>query len=566
MPLDGVTIYALVNELNNVIVGSKIEKVQQPEKDKIILALNNRINAKKLLISCASGSARVNMTGVKYDNPNDPPMFCMLLRKHLTGGYIRKITQPAYDRIICLEIENTEDFRGTSGYRLIVELIGNSANIILTDAEGRIIDCLKRRDYSVNTNRILQPGLYYDSPPAQNKVNFIEFALNTPVPEDIQINGDADPSDLLMKTYSGLSPLLCREIAGRFSESGAGAVSDYCRMIREKLFTPVMLSENLRPVCFSCFEIRQYGSKYTEVVFSSFSELLDNYYRISDSEESKKRKTREIRRRITVVRERQLKKIVQQKAELDETAGREDIRVMAELIKSNIYRISRGDTRLVCSNYYLPDAAEVTIPLDPAKSPQQNADVLFKKYRKLKNAESILTTQINESEHLIHYLESVNDELDRAVTEKEIAEIRQELIDSGIISDKIPNNKRTAKKLSQADSFVTDHGKEVLVGRNNLQNDDLTFKTARSRDIWLHVHVAHGSHVILRCDNAAADEQDIYDAACLAAYYSQSRNTGKTAVDYTFAKNVKRMPGGLPGMVNYTSYKTIIVPSEQPQK
>lgn len=567
MPLDGVTVYGLVNELSKDLVGARIEKIQQPEKDKLYFTLSKMRASSKLLLCSASGSARAHLTHQQFENPKEPPMFCMLLRKHLTGGTITAVTQPNFDRLIQFDICARDELFGESSKKLILELIGKTTNIILLDAEGRIIDCTRRRELSAE-GRAIQPGLFYEYPEKQARKDLIQASFSDALtfPDLSECLAD-DYANQLSLYYAGLSPLLSREIACH----AYNQADLYCNLvsltniIKSAAFQPTICSSPEKPVCFSCIPIQQYGEKYSNTAYSSFSEMLDAFYEKSDAAESKRRKSREILQSLNTTSARLNRKLTEQSKELEATKDREDYRIKAELIKCNMYRIHRGDRYFECENYYLPEAPLVRIELDPKKTPQQNADFLFKKYRKLKTAEVYLKQLTEETFLQKEYIESVMEEVARADTEKELSDIRQELEIAGFIrSQQNKNNgkKDYRKKMTKPLEFTSPSGMSVLVGKNNIQNDELTFRVAERFDYWFHIHLVHGSHVILRCGRLQPEEEDILYCAKLAAFHSQARDSGKATVDYTVIKNVKKIPGNLPGMVNYTGYKSVVVNSD----
>ncbi|MBR3293074.1 MAG: NFACT family protein [Oscillospiraceae bacterium] len=565
MPLDAITLHALCKELAPALAGAKIDKVQQPERDLLLLSLRTLQGNKKLLIAAGTSGARVHFTAETPENPAEPPMFCMLLRKHLVGARIRTITQPSFERMLVMELDTRNEMGDRDRKTLVAELIGRSANLILVDEDGRIIDCLRRMDFAGSEERRLQPGCFYRLPPSQKKASF--FSLTGEEREQLlaQVADGQAPEDWLLDTFSGLSPLLCRELSYRSGGSFVtldeqmGALAD---CLHTGDFTPTMLLENGQPKDFSFLPIRQYGEAVENLAYPSFSELLDAFYARRERAERQRRHSAELLRVVRTVRDRISRKLTSQREEYRRTEGREDVRKRAELLTANLYRVHKGDSELCCEDYYEPDAPEIRIPLDPLKTPQQNAAALFKEYNKLKAAQAHLERLIAEGERQLDYLCSALDQIERAEGEQQLGELRRELTETGFLKKQA--RKRTEKLKPAAPlRYVTDDGLEILVGRSNLQNDELTTKLGRRTDLWLHTQKVHGSHVLLRCEGLEPPARSIEQAASLAAYHSQGRASGKLAVDYTMLRNVKKPSGSLPGKVIYTDYRTILVEADE---
>ncbi len=565
MPLDAVCIHALAAELQERITDGRIDKVQQPERDLLLLSLRAKGKNLRLLLAAGTGNARAHLTEASYENPAEAPMFCMLLRKHLVGARIVSVTQPDWERMLILELDARDELGVASRKRLAVEMIGRSANVILVGEDGRIIDCMRRVDFAGDALRILQPGMLYRLPPRQEKRPFFETE-----PAELQsLAAQADrshPADKwLLDSFSGLSPLLCRELAFRCGED-YDTLPAQMEALQETVaagdFSPTLLIRDGKPQDFSFLPIRQYGKETLCERFDSFSELLDAFYTRRDQAELRRRRSHELSRSIRSARDRLARKLGNQREELKRTETREELRQRAELVTANLYRLKKGDRSLVCQNYYDPDCPEITIPLDALKTPQQNAAALFKEYRKLKGAELHLTELIDQGEKQLDYLNSVLAELEQAESEKDLADIRRELTETGYL--KKSRGAKNEKGKPQAPlRFVTDDGFEVLVGRSNVQNDELTTKIARRSDWWLHTQKIHGSHVILRCEGQEPSPLALEQAAAIAAYYSQGREGGKVPVDCAMVRNVRKPSGALPGKVIYTEYKTLLTQADE---
>ena len=486
MALDTATVSALTEELSARLTDGRIEKIQQPEKDLLLLTIRAEGENRKLLIRAAGPNARVHLTEQSFENPKEAPMFCMLLRKYLTGARIRSVEQPNGDRLIAFRLESRNELGDSAELGLITELMGRAANVVLVGADGRIVDCLRRIPLSEHGTRALLPGLRYELPP---------------IPE------------------------------GFDQKNPAGD---------EK-------------------EARALKTPNTEC--RSISELLDSRYGAMERQELQRRRAQELVKSVRRTRDRQQRKLAAQAEELRRTERLEDIRRQAELLQANLYRVRRGDRVLECENYYEEDLPLVTIPLDPTRTPQENLNTRFREYRKLKGAKEHLTQLITDGEKQLEYLNSVLDELSRAGSTRELDEIRSELETTGWLKAQRSRNpkKRSAAKTMAPMHFESPDGMEILVGRNNLQNDELTTRQARRTDYWFHVQQLHGSHVILCCEGLEPSPESIRAAAELAAYYSQARDSGRTAVDYTMVLNVKKPSGSLPGKVIYRNYRTVIV-------
>ena len=565
MPLDAICLSALTAELREKLDGAKIDKVQQPERDMLILSLRGRSGNFRLLLAAGAGNARVHITGESMENPAEPPMFCMLLRKHLVGARIASLEQPDHERMLALELDTRDEMGDLSRKKLVVEMIGRSANVILVGADGRIIDCMRRMDFAGDAERRLLPGMIYRLPPKQNKTDF--FSSDSGIRRALIAGADREmPVDKwLLDSFSGLSPLICREMAFRCGGS-FDTLPEQLDALHDTViagdFTPYMLLDGDKPRDFSFMPIRQYGDSMKGESFDSFSALLDAFYARRDRAERQRRRSHELSRSIKTLRDRLVRKLAGQTEELQRTTGRDEIRKNAELITANMYRLKKGDRELLCEDYYQPDCPEVKIPLDPLKTPQQNAAAMYKEYNKLKAAEEHLTVLIDQGEKQLDYLNSVLEELSRAETEKDISDIRRELMETGYMK-KAKGAKPERIKAQAPLRFVSDDGLEILIGRSNTQNDELTTKLARRTDYWLHTQKVHGSHVIVRCDGLEPPETTLEQAASLAVYYSQGRDSGKVPVDYTMVRFVRKPSGAMPGKVIYTDYKTLLAESDE---
>ena len=565
MPLDAICLSALTGELSEKLAGAKIDKIQQPERDMILLSMRGRGENLRLLIAAGTGNARVHLTKSAFENPAEPPMFCMLLRKHLTGARILSVTQPKYERVLKLELE-TRDELGVEGQKtLIAELIGRSANLILVDAEGRILDCLRRMDYGGDLERRMLPGMFYRDVPPQTKPALLETEPET-IRAMIENADRTRPIDKwLLDSFAGLSPLVCRELSFRCGGEWtllAPMLDAFTESVKAGELRPYLFFDGKKPVDFCFMRLKQYGDALRCEEADSFSDMLDRFYTGRDKIEQQRRRGHELLKTVRTVRDRQQRKLNARCEELKKSEDREGVRRTAEFITANLYRLKKGDSVLHCQDYYEPDCPEIEIALDPLKTPQQNAAVMFKDYNKRKAASEHLTTLIAEGEAQLDYLNSVLELIGAAESEKDLTDLRRELVDTGYI--KASAAKKREKVKAQAPlRFVSSDGREILVGRSNLQNDELTTRLGRRTDYWLHTQKIHGSHVLIRCEGEPPSDRCIEEAAVIAAYYSQGRGGGKIPVDYTMLRFVRKPSGALPGKVIYTDYKTITVESDE---
>lgn len=559
MPLDAICLSGLCKELKSALIGGRIDKVQQPERDILLISLRSQGRNLRLLVACGSGNARVHLTESSFDNPSEPPMFCMLMRKHLVGARILDVEQPDMERMLIIKLQCHDELGFETEKCLVAELIGRSSNLVLVGDDGRIIDCMRRMDFAGDPLRRMLPGMIYRLPPKQDKTPF--FGTDSDQRADLitKVDKASAPDKWLMDTFSGLSPLVCRELSvrcgGSFDTLAQQMDALYDTVVSCEL-SPTMIYVENKPRDISFMNIMQYGVSARTEIFENFSTLLDAFYSKKDRIEQQRRRSHELNKNVRTLRDRLQRKLNTQYEELKRTESREEVRKRAELLTANLYRVRKGDRRLLCEDYYQEGSPQIEISLDPLKTPQQNSAALFKEYNKLKGAEKHLTVLIEEGESRLDYLNSVLDVIERAETEKDLSDIRRELIESGFIK-KAKGTKPDKIKAQSPLRFISDEGLEILVGRNNRQNDELSTKFARRTDYWLHTQKVHGSHVIIRCDGLEPDPTSLEQAASLAVYYSQGREAGKTAVDCTMVRNVRKPSGSLPGKVIYSDYFTL---------
>lgn len=575
MPLDAVYLTALTGELRGKLLGAKIDKIHQPSRDEVVLALHSREGSFRLLLSANPSHPRAHITSVPTENPVTPPMFCMLLRKHLTGGRLQEIIQPPMERVLDFSFLCTNELGEEVLRHVIIEIMGRNSNLILCGDDGHIIDCVRRVDYEMSEQRQVLPGLFYHLPPQQRKLDPTTVTLEEVSALVSTVDSPVRPDGFILDHFSGISPLIAREIVARFDPTmeDVSTLSPSARYtfaahllqlfhtLLEQGTAPYLLLKNGTPWDFTYMPVIQYGALVEAQAQESFSRLLDSFYAKKDAAARMKSKTQAITKTISNLRNRTARKLETQKKELASTADRDALRIKGELLTANLYRIERGAARVFVENYYDPDLTEMEIPLNPTLSPQQNAAKYFKDYNKAKNAERYLTEQIAKGETELEYLSSILDELSRAESEKDLTEIRQELVEGGYLKN-ADKKKKMKTQPSKPMEFVSSSGLRIRVGRNNTQNDQLTLKSAYKSDLWLHTQKIHGSHVIVSCQGEQADDAAIVEAAKLAAYYSQARSGENVPVDYTLVKNVKKPSGAKPGMVIYDRYNTVYVTPE----
>ena len=578
MPLDALCLSGVVAELKPILTGAKIDKVHQPGRDEIILALRLGRGNGRLLLSASPNHPRLQMTELSRENPDAPPMFCMLLRKHLMGGRILSVEQPHLERIVELRLEVLDELGDRKERRLILEAMGRRANLVLVDDQGRIVDCLRRVDGDMSAQRQLLPGLFYRLPPAMDKADPTALDGAEWLRQVEQAPGESRVDHWLLDTFGGWSPLVCREIAFRaggrvditFDELGAQgrvrvaeAAEALLNSVKENNFTPTVISIEKRSKDFTFFPAEQYEEAGACAAYPTFSALMDRFYEQRENQERIRQKGQDLIRSVTNARDRTARKIANQQRELDATQDRERLRQFGDIITSNLHTMERGMATLRALDFYDPEGAEVDIKLDPLLTPQQNAAKYYKEYNKAKTAEEMLTIQLEKGRRELDYLNSVLENITLAEGERDLQEIRQELADTGYLRRQIKGKDKSRRLSPKPMEFRSTAGLRISVGKNNVQNDLLTCKQAFKSDIWFHTQKIHGSHVILWTGGAQPDLQSLNEAACLAAWFSQGRESGKVPVDYTPVKYVKKPAGARPGMVVYTTYETAWVTPDE---
>ena len=577
MALDGIYLHLLAEELKEVLLGAKVDKIHQTQKVELVFTMRTRSGAYRLLLSASGNAPRLHLTTHSIENPPKPPMLCMLMRKHLGGATLVDIQQMGLDRILKLVFSSVNELGDRVTRTLVIEIMAQYSNIILLDENDVIIDSVKRVDCTKSSVREVLPSLKYELPPSQNKLSILENSIEE-ITEAIT-SKNTRLSNAILSTMEGMSPVLCREIAYRTAgtEAFADELSDNQQtklafeldMLKNTVLGR-MVSPNAvadadgRLLDFSFVPITQYGSAAQYTAFESLSEALESFYFERERLARTKSKAEDLFKTINNLIERLAKKISNQMAELEECKDREEKKIFAELINANLYRLSKGCEFYELENYY-DDYKTVKIPVKPELTPTENAQRYYKEYRKLRTAEEMLTRLIAEGREELAYLRTVLDELSRAETEREITEIRQELSDGGFVKQKNQGKIKKSAPMPPLE-FDAPDGFKVYVGRNNIQNDKLSLKTAMKSDLWFHIQKAPGSHVILSLEGREPTEAAMEFAAKTAAYYSSGREAGAVEVDYTEVRNLKKPTGAKPGFVIYHVYSSVLVKPENPEK
>lgn len=579
MALDGLVVASIVEELKSLLCGNKIEKVYQPEADELILLIRSQGKNLKLLLSSGSQYPRVHFSKESKENPVTPPNFCMLLRKHLQGGRIISIEQPHFERIIQLGIEAYDELNVLKQKRLIIEIMGKHSNIILVDQEtNRIIDSIKRISIDVSRYRQVLPGLTYEMPPSQDKVNPLTVVDFEEFHQTLSQRGQTAVYKAIYTSFTGVSPLIAREICFRANVTEDAPILSLTpihyqqlfesfrgllQKVKNKSFTPTLYLDAVTGK-FADFHIIQasHMDYYQSKGFDTISELLEAFYHHNDSRERMKQKNQTLRKNISLKLDRLIHKIENLKQDLKNAEKAEELKVLGDLITANIHLLGERASEVKVINYFDPSMEEITIQLDKRLTPSQNAQKYYKQYNKYKTAMKEVTHQIEIALEEVQYLEQILVSIDHASQLSDIEEIQSELMETGYLKRKLGRKANPQTKKHGYLKYQTSDGLEVLVGKNNKQNDEITFKLSSKNDLWLHVKDLPGSHTILKLSGSAYSDQALLEAATLAAFYSKGKNATKVAVDYTLRKNVKKTPGAKPGMVIYENYQTIYVDAD----
>lgn len=567
MAFDGITIANLIKDFNDCLLDGRLYKIAQPEPDELLLTIKNNGGQKRLCISASASLPLIYLTDKNKQSPMTAPNFCMLLRKHIQNGRIVSITQPGLERIVKFEIEHLDELGDLKRKKLIVEIMGKHSNIIFCDEENTIIDSIKHISGLVSSVREVLPGKPYFIPQTQEKSNpldadrslFMEQVFSKPM----------DCHKALYTSFTGLSPAISHEICHRagghaYLSTAACAQEDrealwntFSEMMTDTIngcFSPCIVYENGVPAEYAAFPLTSYPAD-SRVDYERISPLLEDYYARKNMAARIRQRSADLRRVVSTALERNIKKYDLQQKQMEDTLKRDKYRVYGELLNTYGYSAKPGDKSLEAVNYYTGET--VTIPLDPLLSAGENAKKYFEKYNKLKRTWEALSTLTKEVHEEIEHLESVSTALDIAQKEEDLVQIREELIESGHIKRK--GGAKRVRITSRPFHYISSDGFPIYVGKNNLQNEELTFKLATGNDWWFHAKDMPGSHVIVKSGGEPLPDSTFEEAARLAAYYSKGRGQEKVEVDYVEKKQVKKVAGAKPGFVIYhTNYSMLI--------
>ena len=579
MALDGALLHGIKEELIGALEDARIDKIHQPSKEELVFAVRSHQGNKKLYISTRPSSPRIHLVTRTPENPDTPPMFCMLLRKRLTGGRLMAIRQNGIERALYFDFDCINELGDLVRLTLAVELMGRFSNVILLDADNRIVDVLKRVDWEMSPTRPLLPGLSYEVPIALAQKHDVSTTTAEEIVAAVMRHTDRDLSDALITVTCGVSALVCREIAHHTTRGAAVTVGEmtadqvdrlafYLRRVKEAIESadgrqPYMLLKQGEPYDYSFIPITQYGISAVGRPFSTFSELLEEFYEKRDAAQRMKQRSQDIFRVLTNATDRITRKLANQQEDLRRSEKRDLKRKYGDLINANLHLAKHGASSIDVIDYFDENCPTVTIPLNPAWSAAQNAQRYYKEYRKAQTAEKILTEQIEQGKQELQYIETVFDALTRASTGRELDELRQELIAGGYMHVSSRGKKVKLPPPLPPIHCVSSDGYDIYIGRNNVQNDKLTLKTAHGSDWWFHTKNIAGSHVILVTRGDTPPDRTIEEAAVLAASHSKAAASSQVPVDYTPVKFVKKPAGAKPGKVIYETNQTLYVTPDE---
>lgn len=577
MAFDGFVTSGIARELNEKLKGGKIDKVYQPEKDEIILSIRTREGLFRLLISAATANPRIHLTNISRENPLTAPLFCMIMRKHLGGGKIKSIRQIDFDRVIKIDIECYTELGDLTEKSLMVEIMGKHSNITLIQSDNKIIDSIKHIDFTTSAVRQVLPGLIYELPPKQDKSLPTEFSAEDFASKLVSVPGDTPLDKFLVGEFMGMSPLLAREMVCRATGNTKAFVSEinpetfakdakrfFDEILSSSSKSTVIFDLNTgKPLAFSIVTLTQYTFLGKIKEYDSISEAVETFFLSRDIQDRLAQKAASTVRLINNNIDRCEKKIALHTESIEKAKDRDKYKMYGDLLTSNLYRIEKNAKFATVQNLFSESLEDIKISLSEELTPSQNAQRYYKLYTKSKAAEEHSLKQLKDAEKEKAYLETVLDSVTRARTPLDIAEIREELAEQGYISAGNIKKKKQQKK-SKPMRFLSSDGFEILIGRNNKQNDELTIKTAYSTDMWLHTKNIPGSHVIVRTNGTGEiPDNTLLEAASLAAYFSKAQKSTGVAVDYTLIKNIRKPNGSSPGFVIFdTNYTVFVDPDE----
>ena len=565
MALDGMMLSLIKNELLAELKDAHINQIHQPSKDEFVINFRTKNGSRKLFMSCRADSARVHFTDNAPENPATPPMLCMLMRKRLCGARLTDIRQPEFERILFFDFEGTNEIGDRENLTLCIEIMGRYSNIILIDKNSLVVECVRRVDVTMTSDRVVLPKIEYNLPQKQDKMNILSSDINS-ITDAINFQ-DKELSKAILSTIQGVSPIVCREL--EYNVLDGADLGDQIENLRGILSNnrgkPTMVKrEDNSPLDVTFIDINQYGNSLETERFDSFSALLDKFYYQRDMALRMKSRSQDLHKLVSNAIERLSKKINIQTQELSKSLDRENLRIKGDLLQANLYRIQKGAIFVEVENFYEENSPLTRIVLDPAITPAQNAQKFYKAYAKAKTAQQVLKVQIEKAEQELQYMITVQDFLERAESDKELSQIRLELVEQGYLKEH-RNQRQKAPKALPPHEYVTSDGFTVLVGRNNKQNDQLTLKIASKNDMWFHTKNIPGSHTIVVTDSKQISETAIMEAAQICAYHSKAKDSAQVPVDFALVKHVSKPSGAKPGKVIYVNNKTVYVTPKIPQ-
>lgn len=574
MSLDGIFLNSITNNLFSNLIGGRVDKIHQPDKNEIIISIRSKGKNFKLLITAISNSPRLHLTSIVRENPLEPPMFCMLLRKHLTSAHITDIKQINFDRIVKISFECKDELGTTVHKSIITEIMGKHSNIIFVNEDNTVIDSLKRITENISSVRQIYPGVKYVTPPGSDKLNPLVVSKDLFIEKLKSVNSGTYIYNFFYKNFMGFSPFISKEMCFLTNLNESTYLGELTEVNKEELWFVfkelinkinhnnfshnIFYDENENQYGFYCIDI-EYLKNYDKKLFSSPGELLDEYYHELDNKNKINQKVANLIKSINTKLDRDRKKLEKQRNELLNAENRDKYRIYGELILSNLHKTPINH-KLTVLNYYDPLQKEIIIPLDPKLNLSQNSQKFFKRYNKLKKAEEELERLINSTINEISYLENILFSIEECETADDLNDIYTELIAEGLMKKKIKANK--SKSINPITTFISSGGHEILVGKNNIQNEMVTFKMGKKEDFWFHTKNMPGSHVIIRTQGDELTDEEYVEAAQIAAYFSKGKNSNLVEVDYTQKQNIKKPPNSKPGFVIYdTNYSMSVKPS-----
>ncbi len=580
MSFDGFFLHGIGSELSSLLLGGRVDKIHQPDEHSIIIVIRSGGSNHNLIFSSHPTFCRVHLTKEKKTNPPQPPLFCMVLRKHLTGGKIVSIAQPGLERILHFHFDAINELGDAENKVLVCEIMGKHSNIILKNDKGLILDSIKRISHSISRHREVLPGRTYVSPPSQDKMELLNFNSDQLSEKLMRANENDKLASFLVKNLQGISPLLASEILHRCDLSPS-AIVNHCGLhevqamtkqltklqdiITTKAYEPCVVSSNSVPVAFSAVELTHLAKDNHVHHYATLNHTADSYFSTKELVNNLFQQQGNLLQKLQQDIHRLSEKLQAQHKEVELARSAIDDKIKGQLITANLYQIKPGQSSITVVNYFVEDTPELTIELDASISPNANAQIYFKRYNKSKKTIEYLTEHISAGEEELTYLETIYTAISQATSLADLLDIKQELVQEGYLQP--PKTDKKNKAVDQKPTpheYMSSEGFKILVGKNNRQNDWLTLKNSKDWDIWFHAKKIPGAHVLIKTENKAVGESTLMEGALLAAYYSKARNSNQVPVDYTLAKHVKKPNGAKPGMVIYSHEQTIYINTNHP--